>query len=85
METIIRIKASELDKKFLATVKELFKKRDVEITITDIVSDETSHLLKDSKNKAHLLQAIDEVKKGKNVVSFNAKEFKEYSQLLLKK
>jgi antitoxin YefM len=85
METIFRLKASEIDSRFLTTLKTLFKKREIEITVTDIVEDETEFLSRDPKNKAHLLKAIEEVKQNKNLVRFSGEEFKKYSKSLLKK
>lgn len=85
METIFRLKASEIDDKFLATLKKLFEKREIEITVTDIINDETEFLLKDPKNKAHLLEAIEEVKHNKKLVRFTGAEFKKYSKSLIKK
>jgi len=85
METIFRLKASEIDNKFLASLKKLFNKREIEITVTDVIKDETEHLLKDPKNRAHLMEAIDEVKQNKNLVRFTGEEFKKYSKSLLKK
>ena len=40
---------------------------------------------KDPKNKALLLEAIDEVKNNKNLGRFSGKELKKYSKSLLKK
>jgi len=85
METVFRLNASEIDNKFLATLKTLFRKREIEITVTDIIKDETEFLLKDPKNRAHLLKAIEEVKRNKNLVRFTGEEFKKYSETLLNK
>ena len=85
METIFRLKASEIDNKFLTTLKTLFSKREIEITVTDVISDETDFLLKNPKNRAHLMEAIEEVKRNKNLVRFTGEEFKKYSKGLLKK
>ncbi|HLG34303.1 MAG TPA: hypothetical protein VI757_05430 [Bacteroidia bacterium] len=85
METVFRIKTSELDQRFLDTLKTLFQKREIEITVTDVVDDETEFLLKDPSNRAHLLEAIDEVKQNKNLVRFTGAEFKKFSSGLLKK
>jgi antitoxin YefM len=85
METVFRLKASEIDNKFLTTLKTLFEKRDIEITVTDVINDETEFLLKDPKYKAHLLDAIEEVKHNKKLVRFTGAEFKKYSKSLLKK
>ncbi len=85
METTFRLKASEIDTRFLNTLKTLFKEREIEITVTDIVEDETEFLSKNPKNKAHLLEAIEEVKQNKNLVRFSGEEFKKYSKSLSKK
>ena len=85
METVFRLKASEIDNKLLTTLKTLFEKREIEITVTDVINDETDFLLKDPKNKAHLMQAIAEVKLNKKLVRFTGAEFKKYSKSLVKK
>jgi antitoxin YefM len=85
METVFRLKASEIDSRFLSTLKTLFKKREIEITVSDVINDETDFLLNDPKNKAHLLEAIEEVKHNKNLVRFSGDEFKKYSKSLSKK
>ena len=84
METVFRLKESELNNRFLATIKSLFKEKEIEISISDTV-DETSFLLKDPKNRAHLLEAIEEVKRNKNLVRFTGEEFEKYSKTLLNK
>jgi len=85
METVFRLNPSEIDDKFAAVVKKLFGKRAVEITVKDLPDDETTFLLKDSKNRKHLLDAIEEVKENKNLVHFSGEEFEKYSRQLLKK
>ena len=84
METIFRLKASEVDNRLLTTLKTLYEKREIEITVTGDISDETDFLMKDPANKAHLLEAIEEVKHNKNLVRFTAEGFEEYSKSLLK-
>ena len=81
METVFRLKASELNSAFLATLKTLFKEKEIEVTISD-AHDETSFLLKNPKNRAHLLKAIEDVKKNKNLVRFTGEEFEKYSKSL---
>ncbi|MCC6690549.1 MAG: hypothetical protein IT235_03365 [Bacteroidia bacterium] len=85
METVFRLNTSEINAEFLTTLKTLFGKREIEITVTEVPVDETSHLLKNPKNKAHLLEAIDEIQKDKKLVRFTGNEFKKYSSALLKK
>ncbi len=85
METTYRIKASDLNKGFLDSIKILFKKKEIEISITDEINDETNFLLTNPTNKAHLFEAIEELKHGKNLVRFSGDEFEKYTQELLKK
>ncbi len=82
METIFKLKATELDSKFIETIKNLFKDSEIEISIKPI-QDETEYLLSNPSNKKHLLDAIKEVKKNKNIIRFTGKEFEELSAKLL--
>jgi antitoxin YefM len=82
METIFKIKAEELDSKFIETIKNLFKDRELEISIKPI-QDETEYLLSSPANKKHLMDAIKDVKKNKNLIRFTTTEFKDLSAKLL--
>ena len=77
METIFKLKATELDTGFIDSVKNLFKDREIEIFIRS-ARDETEYLMSSPANKRHLLKAINEVKNNKNLVSFSGDEFEEY-------
>lgn len=81
METTFRLKASELNGSFLSTLKKLFNKGTIELTVTNIIEeDETAFLLKNPKNRKHLLKAVDDIKNNKNLVRFTAEEFKEFTK-----
>jgi len=82
METVFKLKAAELDRTFIDSVKNLFKDREIEISIKP-TQDETEYLLNSPANKKHLLDAIKEVKKNKNLISFTGKEFEELTEKLL--
>lgn len=83
METIFKLKATELDRDFIASVKNLFKDREIEISIKP-TQDETDYLLHTPANRKQLLDAIKEVKKNKNLVRFTNNEFEEISEKLLR-
>lgn len=83
METVFKLRATELQNSFIATLKALFKNNEIEITVTQ-VQDETEYLLSSPANKKALLDAIKEVKKDKNLIRFSAKEFETYSKKLIK-
>jgi len=81
METIFKLKATELDSKFIETIKKLFKDSEIEISIKPI-QDETEYLLSSPANKKHLLDAIKDVKKNKNLIRFTGTEFEELTAKL---
>ncbi|MDO9423438.1 MAG: hypothetical protein Q7T40_04540 [Methylobacter sp.] len=67
MYTVYKINADELNENFIASIKAQFQHKDIEIAIcetAEIEQDETDYLLRDPANKAHLLEAIANVKKG---------------------
>ncbi len=84
METVFKLKASELDNKFLNSLRTLFRSKEIEITIRDM-PDETSFLLSDSKNREYLLRAVEAIQKNKNLVRFSGEEFEALSEKLVKK
>lgn len=82
METVFKLKAEELDSRFIDSVKNLFKDREIEISIKP-TQDETEYLFNSSANKKQLLDAIKEVKKNKNLIRFTNTEFEELSGKLI--
>jgi antitoxin YefM len=82
METIFKLKTKELDMSFIESIKNLFKGKEIEITIKS-AQDETEYLLSTPANKKKLFEAIDEVKRNKNLIRFSGKEFEEMTQKLL--
>jgi antitoxin YefM len=70
MYTVYKINADELNENFIASIKAQFQHQDIEIAICETAQaeqDETDYLLRDPGNKARLLEAIDNVKKGELV------------------
>lgn len=65
MRTIYRLKANELDEKFIQSLKALFKDKDIEIMVSEV--DETAYLFQSEANKERLLKAIENVEKGENL------------------
>ena len=74
MYTIYKMRANELDNHFLKSLKEMFKNKEIEISVSEaaqIEEDETEYLLRSSANRNRLLKAIDNVAQNQNLVSVN--------------
>jgi hypothetical protein len=75
MESVFRIKASDLNSDFLKTIKKLFKNEgELEILIHP-ASDETSYLLSTESNRKVIEKSLAE----KEGYSFTMDELKQYS------
>ena len=66
MQTIYRLKASELDNDFLEGLKATFGDKEIEIIVYEV--NETDYLLKSDANKVRLLKAIENVNNKTNLV-----------------
>ncbi len=69
MQAIYRVRANELNQQFLEGLKLTFGEGEIEIVVSQV--DETSYLLRSPANRESLLNAIDNVKQGKNLVEVN--------------
>jgi hypothetical protein len=82
METLIRLKASELDFGFFKQLKSLIKKDDsIEIMITTASTE--SEILKpesDAEMRNRIDRAIEEVESGADLITFSKKEFDQFFQ-----
>lgn len=70
MYTIYKLRADELDQRFLDTLKHQFQNRDIEIVVSEAAEgaeDETAYLLRSPANRDRLLRAIENVAEGKNL------------------
>lgn len=68
--TVYRLHVSELNDQFIEAVQAFFKDKEVEITVTEV--DETEYLLRSEANRTRLMQAINNVENGKNLVEVPA-------------
>ena len=66
MYTVYRMNMNDLDDRFVEALRDLFKDKEVEITVTEI--DETQYLLQGEANRARLLQAVRNIENGQNLV-----------------
>lgn len=72
MQATYRLKASELDDRFLSGLKATFQDQEIEIIVCTV--DETDYLLKSPANKDRLLQSIENVKSQTNLVEVSLAE-----------
>ena len=74
MYTIYRLKADELDSRFLKALKALFKDKEIEIAVceaAEIEEDETTYLLKSPANRERLLIAIENTAHNRNLIEID--------------
>jgi antitoxin YefM len=70
MYTIYKLRADELDQRFLDTLKQQFQDREIEIAVTEAIDsaeDETAYLLRSPANRERLLKAIEIVAHRRNL------------------
>ena len=87
METVFRLKASELDLSFLKMLKRVLGKNDnieVLINIDKSISEALKPETKDEM-KARIDKAIEETEKGENLITFTGEEFEKHMKSLMKK
>jgi len=72
MQSTYRLKASELDEKFIAGLKETYKDKDIEIIVYEV--DETEYLLKSEANRERLMQAKANVENQADLVEVDLKD-----------
>lgn len=72
MQSVYRLKAGDLDDRFLESLKVLWGDREIEIVISAV--DETAYLMATDANKKRLLKAIDDVEHRSGLVEVNLEE-----------
>ncbi len=66
MTTIYKLNANQLNEDVLKSIKDAFKDKEIEITVTDVI-DETEYLLSSKANKEHIYRSIEEIEKGQGI------------------
>lgn len=72
MQSSYRLKASELDEKFIAGLKETYKDKDIEIIVYEV--DETAYLLKSEVNRQRLMQGKQNIESKTNLVEIDLED-----------
>lgn len=70
MYALYKLRADELDQRFIDTLKNQFQHREIEIAVSEAVDsteDETAYLLRSPANRERLLRAIDNVAQGREL------------------
>jgi len=85
METVLKIKVSDLDVDFIKVIKSLFKKdREIEITVSSATDFDLNKTESKEEYIARIKRAIKSVEKG-NVVSFTEDKFDKLNENLIGK
>lgn len=66
MITTFKLNTRELSSDLIQSIKDAFKDKDIEITVTDQI-DETEYLLSTEANKKHLYKSIDDLEQGQGI------------------
>lgn len=66
MYTVYRLKANEIDQRFIDGLKAIFQDREIEIVVYEV--DETAYLMASEPNQKRLLQAIANIHNKTNLV-----------------
>lgn len=68
MVTTYRLDANELTVDLIDSIRLIFKDKDIEINVSEII-DETEYLLSSPANKETLLESIQQLEQGKGVTT----------------
>lgn len=68
MYSTYRLKASEIDKDFIKSLKEIFHDKEIEIIVQEVHEDETDYLLKNPANRDNLIKAVKSANDNLNLI-----------------
>ncbi len=66
MHTVYRLNANELDQRFINALKASFPDKEIEILVYEV--DETAYLMASEANPKKLINAIENVKNGSQLI-----------------
>jgi antitoxin YefM len=66
MQSVHRLKANELDDRFLESLKAQWGDREIEIVVSE--ADETVYLMRNEANRQRLLKAVSDIEQRHNLV-----------------
>ncbi len=87
METVFRLKASELDLSFIKILKNILGKNDNVEVLINLDKKIRKTLKVETKNEMRMRinKAIEETERGENLITFKGDEFGKYMKALTKK
>ncbi len=77
MDTLLKLKAEELNITLIDFIKASFKGKKIAVHIYEDEMDETEYLMSDPLHKRELLESIKDVKEGKNMKVYTIDELNE--------
>lgn len=82
MYSVYRVRADDLDERFLLSLKMLFTGKEVEIAVCDVEeehteseTDTTAYLLSEPKRREYLIQAVEDIRYGRNIIIPDQEQF----------
>jgi len=72
MEAVYRLNTRELENSFITSLRDAYPDQNIEITVRK--QDETEYLCSSPANRERLEAAIENVKQGKNIITFDTLE-----------
>ena len=73
MLSTYHLQANELDDHFIRAIHQLFANKTIKIIVSE--ADETDYLMSSPANYAHLMEAIQHVKEGKELIPVNMEDY----------
>lgn len=78
MDTLVRIKADELNNSLVDFIKSAFKGKKIAVHIYEDPMDETEFLFSDPVNKQRLLESVENVKANRNLKEYTMEDIISY-------
>ncbi len=74
-ETTYRTRANEVGQALIDSIKKMYGDKEIEIIVIE-QEDETDFLLKSPANREQLLQAVEDIRNGRNLVTPDQEQFR---------
>jgi len=78
MDTLVRVKADDLNNSLIDFIKSSFKGKKIAVHIYEDETDETEYLMNDPVAKQRLLESIENVNQNRNLKEYTMDEIMSY-------